>query len=312
MNIFAAVILLVVGLIVLWKCADLLVAGAVEMAAHFGVSPVVIGMTVVAMGTSAPELAAGVAAALRGTGNVAIGNVFGSNIANLALVGGLCALIRPIKIQQQMLKREIPAMLAVAVLLLPFLYNCYLARLEGFVLLSLFAVLLAFTVNTARKQNANKPQSASGDSKSMKKNVLLVVAGLVGLALGAEATVRGAVFIGQRVGLSNAVIGLTIVAIGTSLPELVTCMAASLKGHHDISAGNLVGSNIFNTLLVTGTAGLVRPFGLAQRLASVDYWIMLIVTVVFCLIAVAGKKISKAGGFVLLAGYIGYMVYLLA
>jgi cation:H+ antiporter len=307
-------LLLFGGLVILWKCAGWLVDGAVGLAERLGVSPLIIGLTIVAMGTSAPEVAASIAAAVKGVGNVAIGNVYGSNIANLALVGGLAALIRPIRVQLRTLRREMPVMILVALLLWPVLVNNYLSRAEGFVLLGIFAGLIVVTVFTARNEAKDIQSEAASGKQNVKRNVLFIIIGLAGLALGADMIVRGAVFIGERVGLSKAVIGLTIVAIGTSLPELVTCVVAAIKGQHDISIGNLVGSNVFNTLLVVGTAGVIRPFGdIAARLAGgVDYWIMIVVSGVFVLMAIVGRHIGRTKGTMLLLGYIGYMVYLLA
>ena len=319
MNIFWACLLLVGGLVILWKCAELLVTGAVGLAQRLGVSPLIIGLTVVAMGTSAPEVAASIAAAVRGAGNVAIGNVYGSNIANLALVGGLVALIRPISIKKGVLWREMPVMLLVTLLLWPFVHNLYLSRLEGFLLLGVFAALILLTIYLARKQGkSEKAKVKSGTVGShprgndIKKSVLFVVIGLVGLALGADMAVRGAVFIGERVGLSEAVIGLTIIAVGTSLPELATCVAAALRGQHDISIGTLLGSNVFNALLALGVAGVIRPFEVVGRLAGVDYWIMVIISFAFAGAALIGRRvIGRASGTLLVCGYIGYMVYLL-
>ncbi|MHC4158918.1 MAG: calcium/sodium antiporter [Planctomycetota bacterium] len=315
MNISLAIILLLGGLVILWKSAELLVSGAVALAQLLGVSPLVIGLTVVAMGTSAPEVAASIAAAVRGVGDVAIGNVYGSNIANLALVGGLAALIRPIKVQLRTLKREIPAMILVALLLWPVLQNLSLSRPEGIILLAVFAALILFTVYSARKDTAAEPptQAPSSEIRAPKKSVLFVLIGLVGLALGADITVRGAVFIGERIGLSNAVIGLTIIAIGTSLPELATCIAASVKAQHDISVGTLLGSNIFNALLALGAAGVIRPFDVVQRLAGTDYWIMVVVSVGFAAAAIIGRRtIKRLSGALLLTGYLAYITYLLA
>ena len=308
-----AILLLAGGLLILWKCAGLLVAGAVGVAQHLRVSPLIIGLTIVAMGTSAPEVAASIAAALRGAGDVAIGNVYGSNIANLALVGGLAALIRPIRIKRQMIKRQIPVMLLVALLLWPVLHNLHLSRLEGTALLTVFAALILLTVYAARKEAHAVTRDPRPVTRAIRGEILFVVIGLAGLALGADMTVRGAVFIGERIGLSKAVIGLTIIAFGTSLPELATCVVAAVKGQHDISIGNLVGSNVFNTLLVTGTAGLIRPFQIVQRLIGLDYWIMIIVTAAFASIALIGRRIiGRAGGMLLLCGYVAYMIYLLA
>lgn len=310
MNITWACLLLVGGLVILWKAADLLVAGAVGLAQQFSISPLIIGLTIVAMGTSAPEVAASIAAAVRGAGDIAIGNVYGSNIANLALVGGLVALIRPISIQKQTMRREIPAMLIVALMLWPVLRNLSLSRTEAIGLLAVFFALILMTVRAAKRQAAAQQSNNTGTPEQHgTKHIIFVVIGLAGLALGAEMTVRGAVVIGKQIGLSEAVIGLTIVALGTSLPELATCVVASIKAQHDISIGNLVGSNIFNTLLVTGTAGTIRPFEIVERLAAgSDYWIMIAVSATFAVFAVVGKRtISRLAGSVLLLIYFVYM-----
>jgi len=310
MNIIWACLILAGGLIVLWKSADLLVAGAVGLAQRLGVSSLIIGLTVVAMGTSAPEVAASISAAVRGAGDIAIGNVYGSNIANLALVGGLVALIRPISIQKRTLRREIPAMLIVALMLWPVLHNLSLSRMEAIGLLAVFFALILMTVYSAKREGAAQQSNNTGTPEQRgSKHIIFVVIGLAGLALGAEMTVRGAVVIGEQIGLSEAVIGLTFIAIGTSLPELATCIVASIKAQHDISIGNLVGSNIFNTLLVTGTAGTIRPFDVVDRLAAgSDYWIMIAVSAAFAIFAVVGKRaISRLAGSVLLVIYIVYM-----
>ncbi|HUW18771.1 MAG TPA: calcium/sodium antiporter [Sedimentisphaerales bacterium] len=322
MDIIRAVILVVGGFLILWKCAEVLVGGAVGLAERLGVSPLVIGLTIVAMGTSAPEVAASIAAALRGAGDVAVGNVYGSNIANLALIGGISALIRPIKVKKQTLLREMPVMLAAALVLWPLLHNLFLSRPKGIGLLGLFAVLILLTIYGARREAKNRLSLLAGIGGEIGKEVkvvsrptpiclLLIAIGLVGLAAGAEMSVRGAVSIGERIGLSKAVIGLTIIAVGTSLPELATCIAAAIKGHHDISIGNLVGSNIFNTLLVTGVAGTVRPFEVTKRLVGSDYWIMIGVSAAFIVITLAGRAtIGRIGGILLLCCYAAYMLYL--
>lgn len=317
MNIITASLLLVFGLILLWKSAEFLVSGAVGLAGHFGISPLVIGLTIVAMGTSAPEVAASIASAIRGLGDVAVANVYGSNIANLALVGGVAAIIRPIPIKGTILVRQMPVMLLVAILLWPVLSDLHLTRLEGVSLLVVFGVLLALVVCMAKKGSAEDRQIAvepiGGKElrQNLKKSVLFITIGLVGLALAAEMTVRGAVFLGQLAGLSHAVIGLTIIAVGTSLPELATCVVAAVKGHDEISIGNLVGSNVFNTLLVTGSASVLKPFSIVPRLAGVDYLVMIIVSVVFITIAVIWRRIGRPAGIILFCGYICYVVHLL-
>jgi len=319
MSTFSAILLLAGGLVILWKCAEFLVAGAVALAEFLGVSSLVVGLTVVAMGTSAPEAAASIAGVLRGVsgGDIAVGNVYGSNIANLFLIGGVAALIRPIHVRLQTIRREIPAMLGAGVLLWPLLRNGHLSRIEGVFLLSVFSLLVLFTIWYAHKEMALRAvegkDAAAGCNGKIGKNVLLCVGGLIGLAIGAKMTVEGAVYIGRAVGLSEGVIALTVIAFGTSLPELVTCVVASLKGHQDISIGNLVGSNIFNTLLVTGAAGVVSPFEICERFAGgVDYWIMIGVGGIFCGAVIAGRRvIGHIGGAILVCLYGVYLVCLL-
>jgi cation:H+ antiporter len=321
MDLILHIILLIGGLVILWKSAELLVAGAVGLARKLGVSSLVLGLTVVAMGTSAPELAASIAGVLQKTdgGDLAVGNVFGSNIANLALIGGLVALIRPLKIQKKTVLREIPVMLASALLLWPLLRNSYLDRPEAAVLLIVFIILIILTVYAARRESKMPRQQSESDQQDAKKqthsagkNLLLVLIGLTGLALGAKMAVVGAEFVGTEIGLSKEVIALTIIAFGTSLPELVTCVVAVIKGHHDISVGNLVGSNIFNTLLVTGSAGVVRPFEVVPSLAGgVDYWIMVAVSAAFAILIIISKRVlGRLCGLLLVCIYIGYIIYL--
>ena len=281
MNMYWAIPGLVAGLLILIKGADFLVDGAVALAEKLGISPLVIGLTIVAMGTSAPEVATSVTAAVRNLGNLAIANVYGSNIANLALVGGICALIRPLKVVVRVQRRELPVMLIVGLLLYPFLYDLFLSRFESVILLSVFLALIVFTVISAIFESKSQPDTvkqvsehihevSSGKDKPLSRSIVYILLGLIALAGGAHLTLESAVFIGQQAGLSKTVIGLTIVAIVTSLPELITCVVAALKGHDDISIGNLVGSNVFNTLLVIGTAGSIKPFATNARLIGVD------------------------------------------
>lgn len=323
MNILWAVILLPVGLLILLKGADWLVDGAVCLAEKFGVSPIIIGLTVVAMGTSAPEAAASITAAVRNAGDIAIGNVYGSNIANLALIGGLCALIHPITVKLSVIRREMPVMLIVGLLLWPVLANSYLGRGESIMLLILFAGLIVFTVYAGLRDAKAQPSKVaevsehlhdkiSKTERPLYTSIILVLLGLGGLALGADIAIRAAVFIGEKAGLSKAVIGLSIIAVGTSLPELMTCIVATFKGHDDISIGNLVGSNVFNTLFVVGIAGTIRSFKISGRLIGTDYWIMIVVSATFLLMAIVSKRIGRIYGVILTTGYVAYMLYLLA
>lgn len=320
MEIFWAILLLAGGVVLLWKCAGFLVSGSVGIAERFGISSLVIGMTVVAMGTSAPEVAASIAAAVKGASNIALGNVFGSNVANLAFVGGVAALLSPILVTRQVIRREVPIMVGSGLLLLPMLWDGRLSRAEGFVLLVLFGVFITVTIKLSRRvsgkagngaENVNAVEE-SAKVRSLGMEIFLVLIGLAGLATGAKMCVEGAVVIGRLAGMSEAVIGLTIVAVGTSLPELVTSVVAALKGHSDISIGNLVGSNVFNTLLVTGVCAGIRPFDIVGRLAGgADYWVMIMVSVGFGGLAILGKgRLTRYCGGVLLGFYVVYIGYL--
>ena len=233
MNIFWALIFLVAGLAILLKGADWLVDGAVALAERFGVSPLVIGLTIVSMGTSAPEVATSITAAARGLGNIAIGNVYGSNIANLALVGGLCALIRPITIQLRTIKREMPVMLVVVLLLWPVLANLHLGRTEGLLLLVLFTTLLILTVYMGLRDAKARPtdvdqihehihDTATHAGKPLQTSAFFILLGLAGLALGADLAIRGGVYIGEKAGLSKAVIGLIYQSARWSDPIYLT------------------------------------------------------------------------------------------
>lgn len=319
MNLLWASFFLIAGFLILLKGADLLVDGAVALAERLGISPLIIGLTVVAMGTSAPEVAASITAAAHGFGDTAIGNVYGSNIANLALIGGLCAVIVPITVRPGVIRMEMPIMVFVALLLWPVLaLDSFLTRDESMLLLILFAGMMVFTVYNGLRQAKLHPEDEqhAGEhlthaKRSLPANIVFVILGLVCLAAGADLAVRGAVCLGDAAGLSKAVIGLTIMAIGTSLPELATCLIATFKGHDDISIGNLIGSNVFNTLLVVGAAGVLRPFSISPRLVGVDYWVMITVSAAFLAIAAITKRIGRLPGLCLLAGYIAYLVYLL-
>jgi cation:H+ antiporter len=318
-----ALILLPVGLTVLIKGADWLVDGAVAIAKQLGMSPLIIGLTIVAMGTSAPEVAASVKAALQNSPGIAVGNVYGSNIANLALVGGLCAIIRPICVSQAVLRRDIPLMLGSALLLYGIFYTGRsLGRSESVFMLILFAGVILFMIHSERmraKKDAHVleekvstvEQAAPHQPKSLWLSLFIIFIGLICLAEGANLTVSSATIIGRHAGLSEIVIGATIIALGTSLPELMTCLIASFKGQDDLSVGNLVGSNIFNTLLVIGASGLVKPYSIEStpQLIGSCYWLMILVLILFSVIAFAFRKISKPAGILLFMCYAAYIAY---
>jgi cation:H+ antiporter len=328
MSLLWAILFLPMGLAILIKGADLLVDGAVAIAKQLGMSPLIIGLTIVAMGTSAPEVAASIEAALGNSPGMAVGNVYGSNIANLALVGGLCAMIRPISISRAALRRDIPLMLGSALLLYGLFYTGgSLGRSESIFMLVLFAGVILFMIHSERmraKKDAHVLEekastvehAAPHQPKSLWLSIFIIFIGFVCLAAGAKITVSSAEVIGGRAGLSDTVIGATILALGTSLPELTTCLIAAFKGHDDLSVGNLVGSNIFNTLLVIGTSGLVivKPYSIESdpQLIGWYYWLMIFVLVLFSIIAFVFRKISKPAGLILFVCYGGYIAYCLS
>lgn len=326
MNLFWAIVMVIGGLALLLKGADLLVDGAVSVAERLGVSPLVVGLTVVAMGTSAPEVATSITATIHGNSNMAIGNVFGSNIANLSLVAGFSAILCPIMIKRSVIRRELVVMLVVVGVVWMFLQDMIFGRMEGGLLLMMFCGLLVVSIVTALRGAKNRGEDLSevaghGHEKgrhadeNISKNIAFIVFGLIGLAVGSELAVRGGVYIGEAAGLSEAVIGLTIIAVGTSLPELVTCVVAAIKKQHEISIGTLVGSNIFNALLALGCVGVFfrgsEFVSVETQLMELDYWVMVAVSVVFFVMAAVAKRISRWCGAALLCGYVVYMVYLL-
>ena len=322
MSLLWAIILLPVGLAILIKGADWLVDGAVAIAKQLGMSSLIIGLTIVAMGTSAPEVAASVKAAIQNSPGIAVGNVYGSNIANLALVGGLSAIIRPISVSRAALRRDIPLMLGSALLLYGIFYTSRsLGRGESILMLVLFAGVILFMIHSERmrakkdvhvleEKASTVEHAAPHQPKSLWLSCFIIFIGLICLAEGADLTVSSAKIIGHHAGLSKVVIGATIVALGTSLPELMTCLIAAFKGHDDLSVGNLVGSNIFNTLLVIGTAGMVKPFSISQRMVGTDYWLMIGVICLFSLMAFCYKRINRTAGTALFFIYCGYLGYL--
>ena len=320
-TITTASVSLVLGLFLLFKSADWLVKGAASLAESFGISQLLIGLTIVAMGTSAPEVAASITSSLKGAGDVAIGNVFGSNIANLALIGGVCALIRPLTIKKTTLKREMPIMVVATLVLYPLLMDLKLTFLDGVILVFLFSLFMYYNIKVAIKQvqlqsanikDAKEEAIVEATKQRFWQNIFLVLLGIVSMAIAAKLTVDGGVFLGRSFGLSEAVIGMTVIAIGTSLPELVTCVVAAVKGHDEISIGNLVGSNIFNALLVTGVAGISRPFAFEQKLAGSYFGVMVGVTILFVVLVWHKRELGRLKGLLLLAYYAIYIFFVLS
>jgi len=317
---FLQLVLLGGGFLALVKGADWLVDGSSSLARSFGVSPLFIGLTIVAFGTSAPELAVSVSASWKGAGAIAVSNVVGSNISNIALGIGLSALLFPMVVPRSSVRKEIPFNFLVSIAVLALLIGSAgvfrLERSSGIVLLVFFALFLEYTWEMARKDRslpealAGK-QANPGRTRDRHKSLALLLVGLGLVVVGGNVTVNAASKIALLMGMSEAFVGLTIVAVGTSLPELVTSVRAAMKKESDIAIGNIVGSNIFNLLLILGLSAVVRPLQLEQRLYAVDMLYMCALPLVLWLFSVRDKKIGRGEGALLAASYVAYLAFLL-
>lgn len=304
------VVLLVVGFVMLIKGADWFVDGAASLASKFGIPQLVIGLTIVAMGTSAPEAAVSISAALQDNAGITIGNVVGSNIMNVLVILGLASVIIPIAVKKSTIKYEIPfTILATVVLAVLGLWDNKISRLEGGILWVLFIAYLAYLFLMTKKGEAEVEENESKLDKVWKMVVFILIGGGL-IVWGSDVTVDAATNIAQYFGMSDRLIGLTIVALGTSLPELITSVTAAKKGSADIAIGNIVGSNIFNILFVVGTTALITPVVYAQNFI-VDS-IVAVATMVLLWVLVLNKdhKLKRWGGAILLIGYVGYFIYL--
>ncbi len=312
---------LIAGLVLLVAGAEVLVRGAARLAAQFGISPLVIGLTVVAFGTSAPETAVSVQASLNGSGDIAIGNVVGSNIANVLLILGMTALVAPLVVSRQLIRLDVPIMIGASLVTFGLAWDGQLSRIDGAILFSAVVIYTLFLVISSRRESA-----AAADDEFAKEfgldapakphagliNAGLVLAGLVLLVVGSNFLVEGAVALARALGLSELVIGLTVIAVGTSLPELATSIMAAFRGERDIAVGNIVGSNIFNLLCVLGLASLVSPqaIGVSSNALAFDFPVMIAVAVACLPIFFAGYCIKRWEGALFLAYYVAYTLYL--
>lgn len=308
------IVLLISGTVLLYFGAELLVKGSSNLAMRCGVSALVAGLTIVAFGTSAPELVVSIKAALDGLGDIAVGNVIGSNIFNIAIILGLSALIRPMKVHLNVLKVDTPVMLASSVLLMAVLHDLYVSRVEGIFLFAGIIAYMTFTIITARRTGETKVDFPLEQLTPKKKvtpvlDIIFVIGGLCLLALGSRFFVNGAVSLARAIGVSEAVIGLTIVAVGTSLPELATSIIASIKKEEDIAIGNIIGSNIFNILAILGTSSTITPLN-ASGVGQISLYFMLGTTVLLMPFMRTGFVLNRIEGLMLLIVYGGYMYYL--
>ncbi|MDR9828340.1 calcium/sodium antiporter [Vibrio sp. FNV 38] len=313
-----AVAFLVVGLIFLVWSADKLVFGAAALARNVGISPLVIGMTILAMGSSAPEMMVSATAALEGKTDTAVGNVIGSNIANIALILGITAMIKPLSIGSTILKRELPLMILVTLVCGALVWDSYLGFHEGVILVVLFVLFILAMLYISKKEQQkgdvllDEQESEIPEGVSNKKAAMWVVIGLIILPISANTLVNSAVTIATYFGMSDLVIGLTIIAVGTSLPELAASLAGVMKGEDDMAVGNIIGSNVFNILAVMGIPGLINPSMLSELVMARDYWIMLAISLLLVIMALGkSRSINRTEGVILLLIFVGYQAYLI-
>lgn len=318
----AAITAVISGLLLLVWSAGRFVTGAASVARHLGMPALLIGMVIVGFGTSAPEMVVSLLAALQGNPGIALGNAYGSNITNIALILGLTALISPIAVHSQVLRRELPVLAVISLLAVWQLWDRELSRGDGLVLLALFALLMGWSIWQGLRQKdrsdalgAEVQQELDEHPMPMRAALLWLCVGLVVLILSSRVLVWGAVSIAHSLGVSDLIIGLTIIAIGTSLPELASSIIAARKGEHDLALGNILGSNLFNTLAVVGIAGSIHPLSVGAEILHRDLSVMLLLTFSLFLFGYGLRgqgQINRMEGALLLCSYIlysGYLIY---
>jgi len=308
-------LLLIIGFFFLIKGADLFVEGASSIAKKFNVPAMVIGLTIVAMGTSAPEAAVSITSSLAGQNDMSVANIVGSNFFNILVVLGVSAIIAKLPVQKGTIKKDAPFLLLVSALLLLFGLNLNISRIEGLILLAVFTYFLIDTIRSAKKGSQETANEAAttmdvevAEESSIPKTILLSIIGVVGIVLGGDMVVNSATDIATSFGMSANLVGLTIVAIGTSLPEFVTSVVAIKKGETDIAIGNVIGSNIFNILLVLGLAATISPITIST-FALIDVIFMVSITVLLYLFMKKDNSLVKSQGIIFLVVYVAYMAY---
>lgn len=315
-----AIAAIIVGLALLVWSADRFVEGAASAARHFGMPPLLIGMVIVGFGTSAPEMMVSGLAAAQGNGGIALGNAYGSNITNIALILGITALISPIAVHSQVLRKELPILTVVTLFAIVLLLDNQVSRLDGVLLLLAFAGLMAWTIRQSRRNRQDAfaeemSQELAAHAMPLKRALFSVVIGLLVLIASSRLLVWGAVDIATALGISDLIIGLTIVAVGTSLPELASSIIAARRNEHDIALGNILGSNLFNTLAVVGIAGSIAPLASTTEMLYRDVAVMGALTLSLFVLGYGFRgpgRINRIEGGLLVTAYIGYTLFLVA
>jgi cation:H+ antiporter len=302
LNIF----LLCFGIVLLYLGSEWMVRGAASLALSLSIRPVIVGLTVVAFGTSAPEFLVSLIASIKGSMGVSLGNILGSNVANIGLVLGASALVRPLSVDRSLSNREIPFMIGTSALFWLISLDGLISRIDGIILLASLAGFLTMGILTSKKKS-NKPETGDSGNKKVLLNASFVVTGSIGLVFGAHFIVNSAIYIAKSMGFSEIFIGLSIVAVGTSLPELATSVVAGVRGEHELSIGNVVGSNVFNVGMVIGTVGVLNPLKVSEGLMYFEFPAMFALSVLLFVFARTGFVISRVEGLVFFLGFFAFV-----
>ena len=304
---FIQIIILLAGAILLYIGSEALVKGSSSTALLFAVKPVIVGLTIVSLATSAPELLVSLVASMKGSGDISIGNILGSNVINIALVLGLTALISKVDINRSIIRFELPYMVGVSVLFWFLCKDCRIGVMDGVILLTLLGVFLLIGIRNAKDKNNKGAPQAEKSFRILFKNTVLIIAGIFGLAWGADLVVRKAIFLAEAAGLSQAFIGISVVAVGTSLPELATSVVAAAKGESDISVGNIVGSNLFNICLVMGSVGILNPARINCSLLYFEIPFMILLAVLLYIASLMKNRLNTLTGGAFILFFIAYI-----
>lgn len=307
---WAQVLLLIFGIVVILKSADWLTNGAVGLATKLGISQIVIGLTIVAIGTSMPEFFVSIVSAIKGTPDLAVGNIVGSNIFNVLLIVGVAATVAPIAIQRATVRKDIPIAIVASIMLTFMMFDDNISRIDALILFAAFIAFIWITLRNS-KNDANEKDASTEKVIPTWKSVLFIIFGLVGLVLGSNIFVDNASSLAHGWGISDAVIGLTIVAGGTSLPELATSAVAARKGDSGIAIGNVLGSNVFNILMILGLTGIISPMHI-QNITYIDMAVMVISMALFWLFSFTKLRVERWEGCVLIACFLGYITWLVS
>lgn len=300
------ILILIVGLVLLYAGSSLLVEGSASTATMFAVRPVIIGLTIVSLATSAPELLVSLVAAFKGSGGISLGNILGSNVINIALVLGISAVIKPVLIKKQIITVEIPYMIVISIVFWLLCMDAYIGRVDGIILICFLMVFLVYGIATARDND--RPAERQNTSRAkLLKNIIFIILGIVTLSFGANFVVKEAITIANNMGLSQTFIGISVVALGTSLPELATSAVAAARGESDISVGNVVGSNLFNICLVMGTVGIFNPMAVDKGLHLFQFPFMIFICSVLGAVAYFKQAISKTTGSLFIILFVVYI-----